>query len=288
VGLAAALTGGGSGSAPSRASKQPGALGAPLAFPPLASSESATYAADQATATIAGPSSASVPDGSATSVAAASSSPAVPVSQDAVPSPLAVQTTAVTPGHVPTTTTAAAPPPPQLTYSGITGWACAHNGAATFRPVGESDGSTDGWKILTANDGTGSGCAAGFLAMPMSGDARTDAANHSDWTFSLAPVTHGTCQITVYVPRPASSALYEAGGTAALYSVYSGPSVAGLALIDSFPVDQAAHRGGGVTVSVAVDQPLLRVRLHDQGVDYTSSPKLMYGVAAVRVTCQGT
>lgn len=290
VGLAAALTGGGFGSTPSRGPKQPDALGAPLAFPPGSSSDSATYGADQATVT--DPSASGAPTSSSTPPTNAGASSPNSSSQGTAPGPLTVPTTGAVTGAG-GVTDAAGPPPttavaaPPLTYSAITGWACAQNGSATFRPVGESDGSTDGWKIVGGDDGTGSGCSGGWLAMPMSGDAGIDAANHSDWTFTIAPAIHGTCQITVFIPRPASSAGYEVGGTSALYGVYNGPSVAGLALIDSFPVDQAAHRGGSVTVSVAVNQPILRIRLHDQGVDYTSSPKLMYGVGAVRVTCTG-
>jgi hypothetical protein len=314
VAMAATLTGGGSGPDHPHTSKQADSVGTPGALlPPLSTTDlGATDLGATGLGTFdATPSAAGDPtvvDAAQTGAPTASSSSLAKVvtttATDAAPQPgiaattasqpvqqsrtnPAATTTAPQPAAATTTTTAAAAAPPPVTYSGITGWACKNNGSATFRPVGESDGSTDGWKILTGNDGTGSGCSNGFLAMPMSGDAGTDAANHSDWTFTISPVTTGTCRIQVYIPKPSSSAAYEVGGTSALYGVYNGPTVAGLGLIGTFSVDQAADRGGSVALTVPVTQSLLRIRLHDQGVDYTSSPKLMYGVAAVRVTCTG-
>lgn len=293
--MAATLTGGGSGSH-THASQQTDALATPggTLLPSLSPADPTSAAVEPTVADaqqINGAVNSSTPSpASASATSTAGVPPQSPTSVMNQPQPAAqnhANPTTTAPRPAVTTTTAAAAPPPTVTYTGITGWACRNNGSATFRPVGESDGSTDGWKILTGNDGTGSGCSNGFLAMPMSGDAGTDAENHSDWTFTISPVTSGTCRIQVYVPKPSSSAAYEVGGTSALYGVYNGPSVAGLGLIDTFRVDQAADRGGSVAVTVPVSQPLLRIRLHDQGVDYTSSPKLMYGVAAVRVTCTG-
>ena len=302
--MATTLTGGTSGPDHPPTAKQADSVGTPGALlPPLSTSGLVTADVTPGTdePTVADAAQTGAPTGSSSPPASAAATTSAPVAAphpaDAtftapqttlVGRPTAAATSAPHPAATTTTTTAAAPPPPpQVTYSGITGWACKNNGSATFRAVGESDGSTDGWKILTANDGTGSGCSNGFAAMPMSGDAGTDAANHSDWTFTISPVATGTCRIQVYIPKPSSSAAYEVGGTSALYGVYNGPTVAGLALIGSFHIDQATDRGGSVAVTVPVTQPLLRIRLHDQGVDYTSSPKLMYGVAAVRVTCTG-
>jgi hypothetical protein len=176
---------------------------------------------------------------------------------------------------------------PVTTFSGIAGYGCSNSTAASFTGVGFTGGGSDDWDVVAGDDGTGSGCSNGFLAMPMSGTAGQDGANRGLWAFDDAASSSVTCSVRVYIPLPHSaSGDYEVGGTAAVYGVFDGTSTADAVQVGQFTVDQAAHRGGSVLeTGFAVDQPLLVVRLYDRGVDYTSTPNLMYGVAAIRATC---
>ena len=171
-------------------------------------------------------------------------------------------------------------------YQGIAGPGCANAGGAAFNGIGFDGGGSDDWDVVDGDDGTGSGCSDGFLAMPMSGEATQDAENRGQWVFDTG-LSSGTCTVTVYIPQPQTPADdYEVDGTAAFYGVFDGTSARNAPQIGQFTVNQLLYLGGSVVEgSFEISGPDLVVRLFDRGVDYLSTPNAMYGVAAVQADC---
>lgn len=220
--------------------------------------------------------------------ASPTASPAAPTPTNAAPS-AGPTTGAASSGDFvrPTAPVSAVAPSAKGGYSAIAGPGCSGSGQAGFDPVGYSGDGTDDWDTVPGQDGTGSGCSNGFLAMPMSGSTTTNGQNLGVWAFSGIPATAKTCTLTVYVPAPQSgSDDYLVGGTNAQYQVFEGDSSSDASSIGRFALDQTAHRGGSVAEGpFTAGQPVLVVRLWDRGIDYRSTPHLMYGLAAIRVDC---
>jgi translation initiation factor IF-2 len=117
--------------------------------------------------------------------------------------------------------------------------------------------------------------------MPMSGSSTQDAANRGKWIFNTAPVTKGTCSVSVYIPNPPGNAAWEVDGASATYGIY-----AGSAYIGGFRIDQITHRGQWITISgIAISSQNVVIYLFDRGIDYNTSPPARYGVGAVGLNC---
>ncbi|MFJ2780608.1 MULTISPECIES: hypothetical protein [unclassified Kitasatospora] len=162
------------------------------------------------------------------------------------------------------------------------------NSAAGYAQYGWWEQGTTGWTINSAGGYSGSGCNGKYAALPMSGSATKDDGNSVVWTFTTAPVTSGTCRISVYVPN--NSDRKAVGGKPAYYTVQNSSSP-NSGTIGSFSVDQTANRGGWVTASgtFPVSGGRIAVMLHSRGIDWGGggADKAHLAASAVRADCTG-
>ncbi|MFF7455483.1 hypothetical protein [Kitasatospora sp. NPDC008115] len=187
------------------------------------------------------------------------------------------------------TTQQPAPPPPaaaKATYSAIGGSNCSTSSVAYAQHGWWEQGST-GWTTNSAGGFSGSGCNGKYVSMPMSGSAtKDDGSNSVVWTFSTAPVTAGSCTISVYVPN--NSDLKAVGGAPAYYTVQN-TSTPGSGTIGDFSVNQTNKRGQWVSAGqpFPVSGGKIAVMLHSRGLDWagTATEKAHIAASAVRADC---
>ncbi|MER7705866.1 hypothetical protein ABTX81_23600 [Kitasatospora sp. NPDC097605] len=180
-----------------------------------------------------------------------------------------------------------APPPAvaKATYSAIGGSNCGTSSVAYAQHGWWEQGST-GWTTNSAGGYSGSGCNGKYVSMPMSGSAtKDDGGNSVVWTFSTAPVTAGSCKISVYVPN--NSDLKAVGGAPAYYTVQN-TSTPNSGTIGDFSVNQTTSRGSWVSGGTfAVSGGKIAVMLHSRGLDWAGTPteKAHIAASAVRADC---
>ncbi|MFF2955198.1 hypothetical protein ACFVVU_28080 [Kitasatospora sp. NPDC057965] len=181
-----------------------------------------------------------------------------------------------------------APPPAaaKATYSAIGGSNCGTSSVAYAQNGWWEQGSA-GWTTNSAGGYSGSGCNGKYVSMPMSGSAtKDDNTNSVVWTFSTAPVTTGTCKISVYVPNNTDPK--AVGGSPAYYTVQNS-STPNSGTIGDFSVNQTTSRGSWVTAekTFAVGGGKIAVMLHSRGLDWGNSAtdKAHLAASAVRADC---
>ncbi|MFI5620550.1 hypothetical protein [Streptomyces sp. NPDC051567] len=190
-------------------------------------------------------------------------------------------------GQAPGPTPAAQVPPAPAAkqqYSAVAGPNCAGTGASFTYSGWYTDGK-EGWQKYGSGGYAGSGCNGGFLSLPMSGKAGSDAGNALRWTFRTGPVTSGTCQVSVHIPS--NTDIKAVGGKPAYYTVHAG-ATGNDPILRSFNVDQPSLRGQWVSAgSVRITGGVLTVKLHDRGLDWSGSRKTYAHHAgdAARVQC---
>ncbi|KOV21759.1 hypothetical protein ADK60_24925 [Streptomyces sp. XY431] len=171
----------------------------------------------------------------------------------------------------------------KATYSAIGGGNCSTASVAYAQHGYWEQGST-GWLTSSTGGYTGSGCNGKYVSLPMSGsDSKDDNDNSVVWTFSTAPVTTGTCTISVYVPNNSDYKLV--GGKPAYYTVHNSP---GSGVIGDFSVNQTTSRGSWAAgKTVAVSGGKISVMLHSRGLDWagTATDKAHIAASAVRADC---
>ncbi|MFF7588801.1 hypothetical protein ACFZCK_15070 [Kitasatospora purpeofusca] len=171
----------------------------------------------------------------------------------------------------------------KATYSAIGGGNCSTASVAYAQHGYWEQGST-GWLSSSTGGYTGSGCNGKYVSMPMSGsDSKDDNDNSVVWTFSTAPVTSGSCTISVYVPNNSDYKLV--GGKPAYYTVHNSP---GSGVIGDFSVNQTTSRGSWVaSKAFAVSGGKISVMLHSRGLDWagTATDKAHIAASAVRADC---
>ncbi len=114
----------------------------------------------------------------------------------------------------------------------------------------------------------------------MSGNASKDNANAVVWTFSTGAVTHGTCRVSVFIPRDTD--VVAVGGDPTYYTVQNQFS-RGSGTVGSFSITQVAHRGQWVNAgSYRVGGGRFAVMLHSRG---TGSKHAHHAAAPIRATC---
>ncbi|MFE6872735.1 hypothetical protein ACFVFS_40110, partial [Kitasatospora sp. NPDC057692] len=181
-----------------------------------------------------------------------------------------------------------APPPAaaKATYSGVGGSNCGTSSVA-YAQHGWYEQGTTGWTTNSAGGYGGSGCNGKYVSMPMSGSAtKDDGGNSVVWTFSTAPVTAGSCKISVYVPN--NSDVKAVGGAPAYYTVQN-TATPNSGTIGDFAVNQTTSRGSWVTAekSYPVSGGKIAVMLHSRGVDWggSATDKAHIAASAVRADC---
>ncbi|MFG2222969.1 hypothetical protein [Streptomyces sp. NPDC048644] len=175
------------------------------------------------------------------------------------------------------------PPKDDKTYAAVAGPDCT-NSTTGYKEHGTYSDGDKGW--TTHDGGYGKeGCGGKFTSVPMAGEQGDDG-NYALWTFATGPVTSGSCQVRVYIPK--DSAVAHVGGHPTRYSVYGAAGATGKPLGD-FTVNQVDKRGSWVSGgSFAITGGHLAVKLHTRGVDYGSGfAGAHHAAAAVGVKCTG-
>ncbi|WP_158718674.1 hypothetical protein [Streptomyces griseus] len=181
-------------------------------------------------------------------------------------------------------TQAPPPAPAKERYAALAGPGCAGSGASFTYSGWYTDGK-EGWRKYSSGGHAGDGCNGGFLSLPMSGKAGSDAGNALRWTFRTGPVTSGTCQVSVHIPN--NSDIKAVGGRPAHYTVHAGTTGSD-PILRSFDVDQPSRRGQWVSAGdVRITGGVLTVKLHDRGLDWSGSQQTYAHHAgdAARVQC---
>lgn len=176
------------------------------------------------------------------------------------------------------------PKPVAPTFTAVAGTGCGNSGTG-YAQYGQWTNGSTGWTVNSAGGYSGSGCNGKYDSVPMSGDGK-DKGNSVVWTFTTAPVTTGSCKISVYVPN--SSDRKMVGGKPTVYTVQNS-SMPGSGTVGEFKVDQTAARG---TWASAGTFPLtggrIAVMLHDRGIDWGGdADKAHHAAGAVRADCTG-
>jgi hypothetical protein len=186
--------------------------------------------------------------------------------------------TAPVPGALPGAQPGAAPPP--RTYTAVTGEGCSQTADhGYFRK-----GFAPDWRTRTSGGLATDGCHGAVVAVPMSGDARKDDNdNVVVWWFKTAPVTGGTCAVSVYVPDTGDAS--DSAGRPAHYLVFGSDNATG-ATIAEFDVDQTRNRGRWVDAGRFATGGRLSVRMVTRGVDFGPGRDGAHlGVSALRTNC---
>jgi translation initiation factor IF-2 len=152
-------------------------------------------------------------------------------------------------------------------------------------PVGAQ---TTGWTTSESGGYVGSGCAGGFMSMPLSGKPTAyDDSRTALWDFEPGPQYVGAaCRLSFYVPAAAAAFV---GGHPADYYIYGAHYAAGstAAPLGTFQVDQVSRRGSWAAgPAFHATSAKVTVRLIDAGLDLTAATKDAHAaVAQVRLTC---
>ncbi|MER5276858.1 hypothetical protein ABT025_14000 [Streptomyces sp. NPDC002809] len=208
-------------------------------------------------------------------------------SDSAVAAGEASGTTATTSGKTSGTSAAAASddaPKSSVVYTGVTGQGCPTPSGGGFQRDGFFTSGTSGWYTRTSGGSTAGGCNGGYLAVPMSGDAGTDAGSRVKWWWKPGTKAR-TCQISVFVPH-SNTTLYV-GGHPTTYHVLVNANDR-TTKYDSFSIDQASHRGQWVNAGTfAMKGSTIGVKLLDRGDDWSAGWKNAHHAAAqMKVTCR--
>jgi hypothetical protein len=183
----------------------------------------------------------------------------------------------------PATPAPAAPPAAPTTpksYTAVAGEGCTQTADhGYFRSGFASD-----WRSRSGGGLTTDGCHGAMVAVPMSGDARRDDNdNVIVWWFRTAPVTTGSCAISVYVPDTGNDS--DSAGQPAHYLVFRTDNASG-ATAGQFDVDQTRNRGRWVDAGRFPAGGKLSVRMVTRGIDFGRGREGAHlGVSALRVTC---
>ena len=172
-----------------------------------------------------------------------------------------------------------APPAPK-TYSAVAGEGCTQTADyGYFRRGFASD-----WRLRSSGGLTTDGCHGAVVAVPMSGDAsRDDNDNVIVWWFRTAPVTAGSCAISVYVPDTGNDS--DSAGQPAHYLVFRTDNASG-GTAGEFDVDQTRNRGRWVDAGRFPTGGRLSVRMVTRGIDFGSGRNGAHlGVSALRASC---
>src|SRR5262249_32620114 len=135
---------------------------------------------------------------------------------------------------------------------------------------------------------TGDGCSGGSVHVPMSGSTtEDDPDNVIVWWFKTGAVNHGTCAVSVYVPKTGKA--LDSAGDPATYRGYGSTAITG-SPIATFTVNQVGNQGRWVSAgSYTVTSGQLAIRMLTRGVDWgTGREGAHLGVSALRLTCQAT
>ncbi|MGH3378704.1 MAG: hypothetical protein ACRDP6_28660, partial [Actinoallomurus sp.] len=165
------------------------------------------------------------------------------------------------------------------TYNAVSGPRCDGTGTDFHHYNWYGDGDI-GWHDHTTGGWTGNGCDSVYQSVPMSGNASKDNANSVVWTFSTGAVTHGTCRVSVFIPRDTD--VVAVGGDPTYYTVQNQFS-RGSGTVGSFSITQVAHRGQWVSAgSYRVGGGRFAVMLHSRG---KGSKHAHHAAAPIRATC---
>jgi hypothetical protein len=165
------------------------------------------------------------------------------------------------------------------TYDAVSGPRCDGTGTDFHHYNWYGDGDI-GWHDHTTGGWTGNGCDSVYQSVPMSGNASKDNANAVVWTFSTGAVTHGTCRVSVFIPRDTD--VVAVGGDPTYYTVQNQFS-RGSGTVGSFSIRQVAHRGQWVNAgSYRVGGGRFAVMLHSRG---KGSKHAHHAAAPIRATC---
>jgi hypothetical protein len=145
-------------------------------------------------------------------------------------------------------------------------------------------GFASDWRTRGSGGLTTDGCHGAVVAVPMSGDARRDDNdNVIVWWFRTAPVTTGSCALSVYVPDTGNAS--DSAGEPAHYLVFRTDNASG-ATAGQFDVDQTRNRGRWVDAGRFPTGGKLSVRMVTRGVDFGAGREGAHlGVSALRATC---
>ncbi|CAM4082010.1 helix-turn-helix domain-containing protein [Kibdelosporangium persicum] len=171
------------------------------------------------------------------------------------------------------------PPPQKRTFSAIAAEDCRQD---ETRRIGMNPGGPDGasgWSLEPLGGFAGDGCGGGYRYTPGSGtDKPGTGPDNFSWVFRPDLPGESTCAVRIYIPNGNPM---RVGGSPAHYSVESGPDGA---VIDTFTIDQQAHKGSWVDAGeVRFSGVLLIIRMSDR-----NAAKLPVAASAAAVDCRVT
>ncbi|MFC9328454.1 hypothetical protein [Kitasatospora sp. NPDC057015] len=178
------------------------------------------------------------------------------------------------------------PAPAAPSFSAVAGAGCSNTGAGYVQTGWWEQGST-GWTNNSTGGYAGSGCSSKYAAMPMSGAAAKDDGNSVLWTFTTAPVTSGSCKLSVFVPNNSDPKVV--GGKPSYYTVQN-TFTPGSGTTKAFTIDQTTTRGSWVSAGTfPLSGGRIAVMLHSRGVDWGGAgvDKAHHAASAVRADCTG-
>ncbi|MER8188080.1 hypothetical protein [Kitasatospora sp. NPDC094015] len=265
---------------PSAAPGSPGATPDPAADPAAATAPGSVPGQPPAAGTGVAPDTAAGPAAGGAGVVPVTAPGAGPVTAPGRTGTPAAPTTPVAVPPVQPTPKPTTPPAAAPSYTGIGGAWCK-SASVSFSQYGWWEGD-HGWFTQTGGF-AGASCDGKFTSMPMSGSATKDDGNSVVWTFRTAPVTSGTCRISVYVPN--NKDIRVVGGAPAYYTVQNGSSP-GSGTIGSFSVNQVKNLGQWVNAgSFKLTGGSISVMLHTRGVDFDSANHAHLAAASARADC---
>jgi hypothetical protein len=123
-----------------------------------------------------------------------------------------------------------------------------------------------------------SGCAGVFWTVPMSGNAQDDPHVYVLWWFAPNGMTHGSCDVMVFVPNAARPE--DAAGHPTVYVVLRGRD--DHTVVGTFSIDQTVNRGRWVRAGrYSLDNGQIAVKMINRGTNSTDR----HGAAQVWVEC---
>jgi hypothetical protein len=174
-------------------------------------------------------------------------------------------------------------------FVALAGFGCPNRVNATFTMHGwYTHQNPDSGFFIRYDGGWGNnGCSGSFADMPMDGDASSwNAQTYGSWWFNTAPVTSGSCSVSVYVPDD-NGTPYTVAGDPAFYLVRDGDAERDGSLVGEFTVNQTTGRGSWheVTQRFPVTNGQLFVELTDRGTGHVTNPYAHLAMAPVSVDC---
>ena len=169
------------------------------------------------------------------------------------------------------------------TFAGLTGEGCPQTAAQGYYRSGWSSD----WYTRFGGLAVG-GCSGSSVHVPMSGSATDDDVNNVIvWWFKTAPVSHGTCRLSVYLPNTGTS--LDSAGKPAYYLIFGSTSISGTP-ISWFTLDQTGHPGAWVyTGTFTITAGELAIRMVTRGIDRGPGRVGAHlGAAALKVECSAS